>query len=138
MEPHHMGRIDAAFENLKIVALLIEQPVVAIAVRDAQKLKIRQHRQRLRRTHVDPDNSAPLHAWISGVMNLVGELLLHGNVGHLHALPIGSKLPTVIWTAQTIALDPAEKQWRQPMRAKGTDHADPAVERAKQHQVLAE
>src|SRR5262245_30893849 len=112
MEPHHVGRIDAAFENLKIVALLIEQPVVAIAVRDAQKLKIRQHRQLLRGTHVGPDNSTALHAWISGMMNLIGELLFRGNVRHLHALAIGSELPTVIRTAQSVLLDPAKKQWR--------------------------
>ena len=133
-----MSRIDPAFEHLQVIALLKEQTILPVLVADPEKLQVRQLGHLWPAPHVGPDDTAAFDAGISRMMNALGERQLGRNVRHLQTFANRRKFPAVINAAQAIFLDPAVKQRRQPVWAKGTDQTEHAVLGAKQHQIFTE
>src|SRR6476659_1071797 len=133
-----MRRIDAAFEHLEIISLLVKQSINSVLVRYAEKLKIRQLWQILRKTHVSPNDAAALDARVARVLNILLELLIHGNIGHVDAFTARRVFPSMISAAQAVLLDATEIQGSKPMGTKGADQPDLAGHLAKEHQIFAE
>src|SRR5918994_1034513 len=105
MQPHDVGRVDAALEDLKIIAFLLKHAVGALIIRYLGEFELRQRRRFLGRPHVSPDDSTVFNTGITGVMNRITELLLRWNIRHLHAHPVSRVLPAMIGAADAIILD---------------------------------
>ena len=71
------------------------------------------------------------------MMNRVTELLLGGNVRHLHARAVGGVLPTMIRATNAVFLDAAKIERRQTVLAVSADQTNLSFASAEQHQVFA-
>ena len=138
MQPHDMGGIDATFQRLPVVALLMEQSIGVLIIGNPGEFEIGQRRQLLGRTHKGPDDSAMLEAGISRVVNVIRELLLQGYVGHFDTPSASSSIPTMVRAPDTVVLNAAKKKRRKPMRTIRTDQSQIPTSSAKNHQVLAQ
>src|SRR5262249_27558564 len=133
-----VSRIDAAFEDLKVIRLLKKQSIDAVLIGNAQKFKVGQFRWGFCQPHVGPDNAAALHARITGVLHLIHELLRRRYIGHIDTLAVGGVLPGMIGAAQPVYFDAPEVKRREPVWAVSADEPDGAGPGAEQNQVFAE
>src|SRR5262245_21551442 len=138
MQPHDVRRIDAAFEDLKVVRFLKKQSINAMLIGNAQKFKVGQFRWSFRQPHVGPDDAAALDAKITGVLHLLHELLRWRYIGHIDTLAVGRILPGVIGAAQPVCFDAPEVKRREPVWAVSADEPDGAGPGAEQNQIFAE
>src|SRR5262245_36233064 len=138
MQPHDVRRIDAAFEDLKVIRLLKKQSIDAVLIGNPQKFKVGQFRWIFRQPHVGPDNAAALHARITGVLHLLHELLRWRYIGHIDTLAVGGVLPGVIRAAKPVCFDAPEVKRRKPVWTISADEPDGAGPSAEQNQIFAE
>ena len=131
-----MGRVDLALHALGIVGGLQPPRQMAVRVRDTRPLKLGQFRLQFGRSHVDPDQAAPLLRGVGLDLHLVAEVALRRLVGHLHADAVHVVLPAVVDAAQPALLVASKEEGRQLVRAERVEDANLALGVAEGHQVL--
>jgi hypothetical protein len=89
-------------------------------------------------SHKDPHHATLLTGRIGHLLDPLLEMPLRRFVGHIHARARDVELPAVVSAAEPGLLVAAEEQRSAPMRAEGTDDADPPGRVPESHQVLAE
>src|SRR5688572_25616758 len=137
VQPHDMGGIDAAFQNLEIIAFRAEQTKTPLLFRNQCPFEFRESGLFFRISHVGPDDSTVLYTRVTGMMNGVAKLLFGGNVRHLHATPVSSVLPAMIRAAYAIVLDATEIKRRQAVLTIRAHQTDLALTGAEQYQIFA-
>src|SRR6267143_4042609 len=101
-------------------------------------LEVRQRRLFLRRPHVDPDDSAQLHARVGLELDALAHAALFRLRGQVHALAVHVVLPPVVGAAQPALLVAPEPQRHAAVGAELVDQADSALRIAEGDQLLSE
>src|SRR3972149_4343450 len=128
--------------RLGVVALLDPLPdvrvLVAAGLVAGAELVLGQGRLLLLRSHVDPDQAAPLRRRVSRRLDLLLEVRLRRLRGHVDAVAFRVELPAVVDAAQAALLVAAEEEAGAPVRAGLRDEADAAVRVAEGDEILAQ
>jgi hypothetical protein len=72
------------------------------------------------------------------MVNVVFELLFHGDIGHLYTGAAGSILPAMIGAPNAILFDPAKVKGRKPVGTVGADKTQLTTSGAKGDEVFTE
>src|SRR5262245_12985225 len=93
--------IDAGFDSLEIVRLLEAFRNVAVRLRDAGPLQLRQIRHALWRSHVGPDKTDIFASRVGCRSHFVFECVLRRLVWHIHPGAVDVEFPTMVNASET-------------------------------------
>ena len=105
-----MNGVYAPLDGLSVVVLLEVPGDVAVVVRDAGPLELRQRVHVFLRAHIRPQHSAALLHRIRLELNLLLEVAVEGLGRHVHAGAIDVVLPAVVRAAQAVLLVATEEE----------------------------
>ena len=133
-----MRGVDLALQGLQPVAFALDEEQPALVLGQQRGFHHRQRRRLGARAHIGPDQPVALGHRIGLGADLVTELLMRRQVGHLEARAVGVVLPAVIDAAQPAVLVAAEEQRGGAVRAAVVEDSDAPLGVAERDQLLAQ
>jgi len=138
MQKAEMRRVDVAFQRLQPVAFPLPRPEVGLVGRAEHRLERRQRWSHVALAHIDIDETAALGHLVGLCLDLLPEVLVGRQIGHIEAIARDVVFPAVIDAAQATFLVAAEEQRGAAVRAAVIEHANPSGAVAKRDQPLAQ
>ena len=133
-----MRGVDVAFQRLQPVAFALAGQEIGLVGRAQHRLERRQRRRHLALAHIDPDQPPAFGDLVGLGLDLIAEVLVCRQIGHVEAIAGDIVFPAVIDAAQPAFLVAAEEQRGAAVRTAVVEYADPSRAVAKGDQPLAQ
>ena len=99
MQKAEMGSVDVAFQRLQPVAFPLPRPEVGLVERAQHRLESGQWWRHVAFAHIDINQTAALGHLIGLRLDLVAEVLVRREIGHIEAVAGDVVFPAVVDTA---------------------------------------